>query len=192
MMKRYIAGALLFALLLPLFGAGKGSVGFRQVISCDSKYDMQPTFPRTQSRFLTHVKGGGVKGSCYLLICPPPLKTIHINSGKYPSIPIEDSSLILHCSVYLKGKAQGRFGFFCFDEKKKIFYPNPSPGRRFKINSDKWQKFTFTYVPEAGTLYSRKIRFVQPYVSIQTGGRLYIDELVQEIESSNKEIMISQ
>lgn len=180
------------AVLFPLAGAEKSPGGFRQVISCDSKYDLQPTFPRTQSRFLTHVKGGGVKGNCYFLVCPPQLKNIRINCGKYPSIPIEDSSLILYCSVYLKGKAQGRFGFFCYDEKKKIFYPNPSPGRGFKINSDKWQKFTFTYVPEAGTLYSRKIRFVQPYVSIQTGGRLYIDELVQEIESNHKEIVISQ
>lgn len=182
----------MLAVLLPLAGAEKGSSGFRQVISCDSKYDMQPTFPRTQSRFLTHVKGGGVKGSCYFPVCPLQLKNIRINCGKYPLISIEDPSLILHASVCLKGRAQGRFGFFCHDEKKRIFYPNPSVSRGFKIDSENWQKFTFTYVPEAGALYSRKIRFVQPYVSIQTNGRLYIDELVQEVESNHKEIMISQ
>lgn len=163
---------------------------FRQVINCETKNQMR-TANSPHMKYLTLVDGG-VSGKCYRLVCPKELKSLLVHPQVFPFIPIKDSSLPITCTIHVKGKARGNYGLICYSEKRKCIYPREGgPGKKFEINSpDKWVKLSFTYTPRPGRDFATKVKFVQACISIASGGELYFDELIQEIEKKDTGIKI--
>ena len=189
MKKSFLISSVLFLAAIVLSGGEKHIPLFHQELKCESNFELR-TAVTALKKFLSHVENG-VTGKCFLLECPVKMKSILVHSS-FPAIPVKDSAYPVSCSFYARGKAKGHFGFLCYNGKRRCVYPPEMSGKKFEIDSpDKWVKFTHTFIPRPGGLFALEVKTLQPCISITGGGKIFLDNLEQEIPDPNGQIRIA-
>jgi hypothetical protein len=188
MKNSFLISSVLFSAAIVLSG-GELLPEYRRELKCESQYELR-TASNTLKKFFFHVESG-VTGKCFLLECPVKIRSILVHAA-VPAMKVKDSAWPVRCSFYARGKAEGSFGIICYNGKRKCVYPPEMGGKKFKLDSpEKWVKFTHTFIPRAGGLYALEVESFLPCITITEGGKIYLDNLEQEILRPDNRIRIA-
>lgn len=163
-----------------------------QHIDFESKHDFRFAGVNYQKDAYIAMVPGGVKGKCFRLACPKDKKSLSFHNWTRPQIKLKSSSTPIKFSIYMKGKGTVSYGFISYaakNGKRYCIYP-PGTTKKVTINSDKWQKYEFTYTPVAGKLFANQAAYIMPYLSVYSDSVIYIDELMVEFIDPTSNIQI--
>lgn len=180
-----------FLALLAMGTSATLSAAPAQHIDFENTFDFRAAGTVYQKPEYISMVSGGHRGKCFRLFCPADVKSIRFHNWTRPQIKVASSSAPVKFSIYMKGKGSIDYGFIVYDGKRRPIYP-AGTSRKAALNSDKWQKYEFTYTPVAGKLYANSAGYIMPYLSVAGGSEIFIDDITVEFADPVSSIKIEE